>query len=77
MPWWAWGIGAIAAGMTSALFAMLSLSAGTAYGTEYHVLSPRQRVMAKILGLGSMVAAVAFGMLGLGLAAWTLNQLLA
>lgn len=77
MPWWAWGIGAIATGMTSALFAMLGLSAGTAYGTEYHTLSPRQRVMAKMLGLGSMVAAVAFGMLGLGLAAWALGQLLA
>lgn len=77
MPWWAWGMGAIAAGMTSALFAMLGLSAGTAYGTEYHVLSPRQRVMARVLGLGSMVAAVVFGMLALGLSAWTLGQLLA
>jgi len=77
MPWWAWGIGAIAAGMASAMFAMLGLSAGTAYGTDYHVLSPRQRVMARVLGLGSMVAAVAFAMLALGLAAWTLGLLLA
>lgn len=77
MPWWAWGIGAIAAGMACALFAMLGLSAGTAYGTEYHVLSPRQRVMAKLLGLGSVVAAVALGMLALGLAAWTLSLLMA
>ena len=76
MPWWAWGLGAIAAGMASAMFAMLGLSAGTASGTEYHVLSPRQRVMARILGLGSMVAAVAFGMLALGLAAWTLGLLI-
>ena len=76
MPWWAWGLGAIAAGMASAMFAMLGLSAGTAYGTEYHVLSPRQRVMARVLGLGSMVAAVAFGMLALGLAAWTLGLLI-
>jgi len=77
MPWWAWGIAAIVAGMASAMFAMLGLSAGTAYGTEYHVLSPRQRVMARVLGLGSMVAAVAFGMLALGLAAWTLGLLIA
>lgn len=77
MPWWAWGIGAIVAGMASAMFAMLGLSAGTAYGTEYHVLSPRQRVMARVLGLGSMVAAVAFGMLALGLVAWTLGLLIA
>ena len=76
MPWWAWGIGAIASGMASAMFAMLGLSAGTAYGTEYHVLSPRQRVMARMLGLGSMVAVVAFGMLALGLAAWTLGLLI-
>ena len=76
MPWWAWGLGAIAAGMASAMFAMLGLSAGTAYGTEYHELSPRQRVMARVLGLGSMVAAVAFGMLALGLAAWTLGLLI-
>lgn len=76
MPWWAWGIGAIASGMASAMFAMLGLSAGTAYGTEYHVLSPRQRAMARMLGLGSMVAVVAFGMLALGLAAWTLGLLI-
>ena len=76
MPWWAWGIGAIASGMASAMFAMLGLSAGTAYGTEYHVLSPRQRAMARILGLGSMVAAVAFAMLALGLAAWALGLLI-
>ena len=77
MPWWVWGIGAIAAGMACALFAMLGLSAGTAYGTEYHALSPRQRVMAKLLGLGSVVAAVALGLLALGLAAWTLTLLMA
>lgn len=77
MPWWAWGVGAVAAGMASAMFAMLGLSAGTAYGTEYHVLSPRQRVMARMLGIGSMIAAVAFGMLALGLSAWTLSLLMA
>lgn len=77
MPWWVWGIAAVVAAMASATFAMLGLSAGTAYGTDYHVLSPRQRVMARMLGIGSMVAAVAFGMAALGLAAWTLRQLLA
>lgn len=77
MPWWVWGIGAVVAGMASGMSAMLSLSAGTAYGTEYHVLSPRQRVMARTLGIGAMVAAVAFGTLALGLTAWTLGLLLA
>ena len=77
MPWWGWGICTVAAGMASATFAMLGLSAGTAYGTEYHVLTPRQRVMARMLGIGSLVGAVAFGMAALGLAAWTLRQLLA
>lgn len=76
MPWWVWGIGAVVAGMASGMSAMLSLSVGTAYGTEYHVLSPRQRTMARMLGIGAMVAAVAFGTLALGLSAWTIRLLM-
>lgn len=77
MPWWGWLLATCASAAASAMFAMLGLSAGTAYGTEYHVLSPRQRTMARLLGVGSLVAAVVFGLLALGLAAWTLRQWLA
>jgi hypothetical protein len=77
MPWWGWLLATVAAGAGSAMFAMLGLSAGTAYGTEYHVLSPRQRTMARLLGVGSLVAAIALGLAALGLAAWTLRQWLA
>ena len=77
MPWWGWGILSLVAGMASATLGMLGLSAGTAYGTEYHVLTPRQRVMARMLGIGSLVGAVAFALAALGFAAWTLRQLLA
>lgn len=73
MPWWGWLLATFAAGAASAGLAMLGLSAGTAYGTEYHVLTPRQRTMARLLGVGSLVGAVAFGLAALGLAAWTLR----
>jgi hypothetical protein len=62
-------------GMGSAFCAMLSLSAGTAYGTEYHTLSQRQRVMARMLGFGSLAASVASGLAGLALFAWGLREL--
>ena len=62
-------------GAGSVFCAMLSLSAGTAYGTEYHVLSARQRVMAKLLGLGALAAAVASGVVGLALFGWGLREL--
>jgi hypothetical protein len=65
----------LALGGASAFCAMLGLSAGTAYSTDYHTLTARQRVMAKMLGLGSLVAALGFGLLGLALAAWGLHEL--
>jgi hypothetical protein len=77
MPWWGWLLATFATGAATATFAMIGLSAGTAYGTEYHVLTPRQRVMARRLGVGSLVAAVALGLATLALAAWTLRQWLA
>ena len=77
MPSWAWLLAAMFFGGASAFLAMLCLSAGTAYGTEYHVLSPRQRVMAKLLGLGSMVGAVICGLLAAACAFWTLRLWLA
>lgn len=77
MSWWIWLIVSVLMAMASAFFAMLSLSAGTAYGTDYHTLSPRQRVMARVLYLGALVAAIVCGLAGLLLAAWALKLLLA
>ena len=76
MSWWVWLIAALVLGMASAFCAMLSLSAGTAYGTDYHTLTARQRVMARILALGALLAAIACGLSGLALAAWAVKLLL-
>ena len=70
MTWWMWLAAAALLGMASAFFAMLSLSAGTAYGTNYHTLSRPQRVMARVLYLGALLAAIVCGLAGLALAAW-------
>lgn len=70
MTWWMWLLAAALLGMASAFFAMLSLSAGTAYGTNYHTLSRPQRVMARALYLGALLAAIVCGFAGLALAAW-------
>lgn len=71
MTWWMWLIASLLLAMGSAFFAMLSVSAGTAYGSNYHTLSQAQRVMARTLYLGALVAAIACGLAGLALAAWT------
>jgi hypothetical protein len=55
--------GMLLAGMT-AFFAFLSLSAGSAYGANYHSLSPRQRVMGRLLYLGSLVTSLVCGASG-------------
>ena len=75
LSWWMFLIAAAVLGTGSAFFAMLSLSAGTAYATEYHVLSPRQRVMARLLGVGSLAAAVACGLAALASLFWGLRGL--
>lgn len=62
-------------GAGSAFCAMLSLSAGTAYGTDYHTLSARQRAMAKMLGFGALAASLLSGLVGLVLVAWGLREL--
>lgn len=72
MVWWLWLIaGIFLAGMT-AFLAFLSLSAGSAYGANYHSLSSRQRVMGRLLYLGSLLGALvcaASGVLAVLLAA--------
>ena len=62
-------------GMASAFCAMLSLSAGTAFATDYHVLSPRQRVMAKLLGMSALAASIACGLAALASVFWGLRGL--
>jgi hypothetical protein len=50
-----WLIAGMLLGGMAAFCAFLSLSAGSAYGSNYHSLSPRQRVMGRLLYLGSLV----------------------
>jgi hypothetical protein len=56
---WLWLALAIVAGGGCVFFAMLGISAGTAYGTNYHTLSERQRWMGATLYRGSLVLSVA------------------
>lgn len=77
MSWWIWLIASVLLGLASGFCAMLSLSAGTAYGTDYHTLSPRQRVMARVLYLGALLVAIACALACLALAAWAAKLLLA
>lgn len=77
MNWWVFALIAVLLGMASAFCAMLSLSAGTAYGTDYHNLSRAQRVMARALYLGALVLAIVCGLAGLAVAGWTVKLLMA
>lgn len=75
LPWWAFAIAAALAGVGAALLGFLALSAGTAYGTEYHTLSETQRRMARLLTWGAIAGAVACALLAVALGAWTLRLL--
>ena len=75
LSWWMFLVAGVVLGMASAFCAMLSLSAGTAFATEYHVLSKRQRVMAKLLGVFSLAAAFACGLAALASVFWGLRGL--
>jgi hypothetical protein len=75
ISWWMYLLAGIVLGMAGAFSAMLSLSAGTAYGTEYHNLSARQRVMARMLGVGALVTAVLCGFAAVALVGWGLREL--
>lgn len=74
LPWWAFGIGAALSGFGAALLAFLALSAGTAYGTEYHALSETQRRMARLLTWGAIGGALGCALLALALGAWALHR---
>lgn len=77
MPLWAMALGVVVLGVGAGLLAMLGLSAGTAYGRDYHDLTPRQRAMAKLLGFGALLGAVAFAGAALVLAMLALRQWMA
>jgi len=67
LPWWAFALAALSCALGAAALAFLALSAGTAYGTEYHVLSAAQRRMARLLSLGAIAGALAFAVLAVAL----------
>ena len=73
VAWWWWLLAGLCLGALSAFFAMLSLSAGTAYGSNYHSLSPAQRVMARTLAVGSLLLATLCGLLGVALTVWSVR----
>ena len=75
LSWWMFVVAGVLLGGGSAFCAMLSLSAGTAFATDYHTLSPRQRVMAKLLGVTSLAAAFACGLAALASLFWGLRGL--
>ena len=77
MPLWALAIGALVLALGAGVLAMLGLSAGTAYGRDYHDLTPRQRAMAKLLGFGALFGAALFAGGALVLAMWALRLWLA
>jgi hypothetical protein len=59
-----WLIAGLLLGGMAAFLAFLSLSAGSAYGANYHSLSPRQRVMGRLLYMGSLVTSLLCAMGG-------------
>ena len=75
LSWWMFLLAGGVFGAGSAFCAMLSLSAGTAYGTDYHTLSARQRVMARMLGFGALAVSVLSGIAGVALVAWGMRAL--
>ena len=75
LQWWMFLLAGLLLGGASAFCAMLGLSAGTAYSTDYHTLSPRQRTMARLLGFGSLAAALLSALAALALLAWGLRGL--
>ena len=77
MPLWAIALGAVVLAVGAAMLAMLGLSAGTAYGRDYHDLTPRQRTMARLLSVGALLGAVVFACTAMALAMWTLRLWLA
>ncbi len=75
LPWWAFAAAALACGLGAAASGFLGLSAGTAYGRSFHELSQTQRRMARIVAVGSMLAAVLLSLFATAFTAWALHLL--
>jgi hypothetical protein len=74
---WLWLALAVVAGGGAVFFAALGVSAGTAYGSNYHSLSRRQKWMGATLYRGSIVAALGSGALAALALALAVRQFLA
>lgn len=61
MTWWMWALLALVMATAGAGSAFLGLSAGTAFGTDYYTLTPRQRWMARWLTRTALLMAVLCG----------------
>ena len=60
---WIWLALGVLAAMAAVFFAVLGVSAGSAYGANYHSLSTRQRWMGATLYRGSVLMALGSGAL--------------
>ncbi|MCE2944904.1 MAG: hypothetical protein ACK5VV_05035 [Lysobacteraceae bacterium] len=77
LPWWAWLLLSFASGVGFALGWATALASLSAYGSNYRVLSARQRRMGRGLALLSLLAVPVFavaGIAGLVAAAWRLSN---
>jgi hypothetical protein len=61
--WW-WLLLAVVAGGGAMFFAALGVSAGSAYGANYHSLTRRQKWMGATLYRGSIVLSIASAAMG-------------
>jgi hypothetical protein len=80
ISWWMWCLAAVALAAGSAGLTALGLAVVSAYGGEYHSLNRRQRWMGRWVYRGSLLGAVACGVLaalGLALGLYELYLLLA
>ena len=73
MSGWLWLALAVLAGGGAGFFAFLGVSAGSAYGANYHSLSERQKWMGATLYRGSLWLAVGSGALAVLAIAIALN----
>ncbi len=64
MTWWLWLILAVLMAGGCGFFLMLSLSSASAYGANFHSLTPRQRFMGNTLYVGALMAAFMCAALG-------------
>lgn len=75
VPWWLWGLLALAAVPAAMLSAATALGVASASGTHHHALSRRQRWMGRWgyrAALAAVPGSMMFGLLALAALAWHL-----